>query len=142
MRRARKRRFEKAIPRNNTRALLASLKDNMPVWYAPDQNHAGPQSVFVPFFGITASTLAATSRLANVSGASVVPFFQMRLPGNQGYLLLLCPALDDFPGNDPETDTARINRLLEDVIREMPEQYLWLHRRFKTRPQGEPYPYD
>jgi len=142
MQRARKRRFEKAIPRNNTRALLASLKDNMPVWYAPDQNHAGPQSVFVPFFGVPASTLAATSRLAKVSGASVVPFFQMRLPGNQGYLLILCPALDDFPGNDPETDTARINRLLEDVIREMPEQYLWIHRRFKTRPEAEPCPYD
>jgi KDO2-lipid IV(A) lauroyltransferase len=142
MHRARKRRFEKAIPRNNTRTLLASLKENMPVWYAPDQNHAGPQSVFVPFFGIPASTLAATSRLAKVSAASVVPFFQMRLPGNEGYLLILCPALDDFPGNDPETDTARINRLLEDVIREMPEQYLWVHRRFKTRPQGEPYPYD
>jgi len=141
MRRARKRRFEKAIPRNNTRALLASLKDNMPVWYAPDQDHAGPQSVFVPFFGVPASTLAATSRLAKVSGAPVVPFFQMRLPGNQGYLLVLCPALADFPGNDPEADTARINRLLEDVIREMPEQYLWLHRRFKTRPEGEPYPY-
>lgn len=142
MRRARKRRFEKAIARNNTRALLASLKDNMPVWYAPDQNHGGPQSVFVPFFGVPASTLAATSRLAKVSGASVVPFFQMRLPENQGYLLILCPALADFPGNNPETDTARINRLLEDVIREMPEQYLWIHRRFKTRPEGESYPYD
>jgi len=141
MHRARKRRFEKAIAHDNTRALLASLKDNMPVWYAPDQNHAGPQSVFVPFFGVPASTLAATNRLAKVSGAAVVPFFQMRLPGNQGYLLLLCPALTDFPGNDPETDAARINRLLEDVIREMPEQYLWLHRRFKTRPAGEPYPY-
>jgi KDO2-lipid IV(A) lauroyltransferase len=142
MQRARKHRFEKAIPRNNARALLASLKDNMPVWYAPDQNHAGPQSVFVPFFGVPAATLAATSRLAKISGAAVVPFFQMRLPGNQGYLLILCPALADFPGNDPETDTARINRLLEAVIRERPEQYLWLHRRFKTRPEDEPYPYD
>ena len=141
MRRARQRRFEKAIPRNNTRALLASLKDNMPVWYAPDQNHAGPQAVFVPFFGIPASTLAATSRIAKISGAPVVPFFQMRLPGNQGYLVMLCPALADFPGHDAETDTARINRLLETVIREMPEQYLWIHRRFKTRPQGEPCPY-
>ena len=76
-----------------------------------------------------------------ISGAPVVPFFQMRLPGNQGYLVMLCPALNDFPGHDPETDSARINRLLETVIREIPEQYLWIHRRFKTRPQGEPCPY-
>jgi len=142
MRRARRRRFDKAIPRNDTRALLASLKDNMPVWYAPDQNHGGAQSVFVPFFGLPASTLTTTSRLARVSGAAVVPFFQMRLPNNEGYLLALCPPLDGFPGEDPKTDAARINRLLEDVIREMPEQYLWVHRRFKTRPAGEPYPYD
>jgi len=141
MRRARKRRFEKAIPRNDTRALLGSLRDGMPVWYAPDQNHGGPQSVFVPFFGVSTSTLTATARLAKSSGAAVVPFFQTRLPGNEGYLLTLCPALENFPTDDPQADTARINTLLESVIREMPEQYLWVHRRFKTRPEGEPYPY-
>ena len=141
MHRARKRRFEKAIRRDDTRALLASLKDNMPVWYAPDQNHGGSQSVFTPFFGIQASTLTSTSRLAKVSGAAVVPFFQFRLPGSEGYLLTLCPALDNFPSADPEKDTAVVNHLLETVIREMPEQYLWVHRRFKTRPAGEPYPY-
>ncbi|MFQ5645260.1 MAG: LpxL/LpxP family Kdo(2)-lipid IV(A) lauroyl/palmitoleoyl acyltransferase [Thiogranum sp.] len=141
MRRARKRRFEKAIPRNDTRALLNSLRNGMPVWYAPDQNHGGPQSVFVPFFGIPTSTLTATARLAKASGAAVVPFFPTRLPGNRGYLLTLCPALENFPGDDPRADTARINALLEGVIREMPEQYLWVHRRFKTRPEGEPYPY-
>jgi len=141
MRRARKRRFEKAIPRNDTRALLGSLRDGMPVWYAPDQNHGGAQSVFVPFFGIATSTLTATARLAKSSGAAVVPFFQTRLPDNEGYLLTLCPALENFPTDDPQTDSARINALLESVIREMPEQYLWVHRRFKTRPAGEPYPY-
>ncbi|HHH43584.1 MAG TPA: LpxL/LpxP family Kdo(2)-lipid IV(A) lauroyl/palmitoleoyl acyltransferase [Gammaproteobacteria bacterium] len=141
MQRARKRRFEQAIPRNDTRALLRSLRNGMPVWYAPDQNHGGPQSVFVPFFGIPASTLTATARIAKASGAAVVPFFQTRLPDNEGYLLTLCPALDQFPSGDLHGDTARINRLLEDVIREMPEQYLWVHRRFKTRPEGEPYPY-
>ena len=141
MQRARQRRFEKAIPRDNTRALLASLRNGMPVWYAPDQNHGGPQSVFVPFFGIQASTITATARLARASGAAVVPFFQTRLPNNAGYLLTLCPALDNFPGDDPQADSARINALLEDVIREMPEQYLWVHRRFKTRPEGETAPY-
>ena len=141
MHRARKRRFDKAIPRDDTRALLASLKSRHAVWYAPDQNHGGPQSVFAPFFGISASTLATTSRLAAISGAAVVPFFQSRLPNNEGYLLTLCPALADFPGSDLQADATRINQLFEDVIREMPEQYLWVHRRFKTRPQGEPYPY-
>ena len=141
MHRARQRRFEKAIPSEDTRALLASLKSNHAVWYAPDQNHGGQQSVFAPFFGISASTLATTSRLATISGSAVVPFFQSRLPDNTGYLLTLCPALTDFPGTDPETDAARINQLIEDVVREMPEQYLWVHRRFKTRPPGESYPY-
>jgi KDO2-lipid IV(A) lauroyltransferase len=141
MQRARRRRFERAIPRDDTRALLASLKGGMPVWYAPDQNHAGPQAAFVPFFGIPASTLTATARLARLSGAPVVPFFQARLPGSEGYLLVLCPALENFPGADIEQDTARINQLLESVIREIPEQYLWVHRRFKTRPTGEHYPY-
>lgn len=141
MQRARRRRFERAIARDDTRALLSSLKAGMPVWYAPDQNHAGPQAVFVPFFGIPASTLTATARLARLSGAPVVPFFQARLPGSAGYLLVLCPALDDFPSDDIEQDTARINRLIESVVREIPEQYLWVHRRFKTRPAGERYPY-
>ena len=141
MQRARRRRFERAIPRDDTRALLASLKADMPVWYAPDQNHAGPQAVFVPFFGIPASTLTATARLARLSGAPVVPFFQARLPGSEGYLLVLCPALEGFPGADIEQDTARINRLIEDVVHEIPEQYRWVHRRFKTRPASQRYPY-
>lgn len=141
MQRARQRRFEKAIPRNDTHALLASLKSNHAVWYAPDQNHGGQQSVFAPFFNIKASTLTTTSRLAAISGAAVVPFFQTRLPNNEGYLLMLCPPLTNFPGDNPEADAARINQLIETVIKEMPEQYLWVHRRFKTRPAGEDYPY-
>lgn len=141
MQRARTRRFEKAIPRDDTRALLSSLKQNRAVWYAPDQNHGGSQSVFAPLFGIPSSTLTTTSRLAKISGAAVVPFFQMRLPDNRGYLLTLCPALTNFPGDNPQADAARINYLIETVIREMPEQYLWVHRRFKTRPEGQAYPY-
>lgn len=141
MQRGRARRFLSAIPRNDTRTLLKRLGENHAVWYAPDQNHAGKQSVFAPFFGIQASTLTTTSRLAKISGAAVVPFFQVRLPGRQGYLLVLCPALEAFPGDDLQADAARINRLIEAVAREVPEQYLWVHRRFKTRPPGESYPY-
>jgi Kdo2-lipid IVA lauroyltransferase/acyltransferase len=142
MQRARRRRFETAIPRSDTRTLLKELRNNHAVWYAPDQNHGGDHSVFAPFFGIQASTLTTTSRLAKLSGAAVVPFFQMRLPGDQGYMLALCKALENFPGEDAASDAARINQLIEDVIKEMPEQYLWVHRRFKTRPPGDPSPYN
>jgi len=141
MHRARQRRFDKAIPRDNTRALLASLKAGLPVWYAPDQNHGGAHSTFSPFFGIPASTLTSTARIAGLSGAAVVPFFQVYLAEEHRYLVVLCPALDHFPSGDLQQDTDRINKLLEDVIREVPEQYLWVHRRFKTRPQGQAYPY-
>ena len=136
--RSRRRRFEKAIPRGDPRAMLASLKQNRPVWYAPDQDHGIENSLFVPFFGIPAATLTATSRLARVSGAPVVPFFQRRLPGASGYELTLLPALEDFPGENIEQDTRCIMKLIETRIRQQPEQYLWAHRRFKPRPPGEP----
>ena len=138
---ARTRRFEKAIPKSDARALLVSLKAGMPVWYAPDQHAGGPNSTFAPFFGVPASTLTTTSRVARISGAPVVPFFQTRLPGDRGYLLVLCPPLENFPSDDVALDTARLNRLFEETIREMPAQYLWVHRRFKTMPDGGASPY-
>ncbi|VAW74862.1 Lipid A biosynthesis lauroyl acyltransferase [hydrothermal vent metagenome] len=141
MRKSRQRRFEKAIARDDMRDLLASLKSGMPVWYAPDQNHGGSQSVFAPFFGVPASTLSTPSRIAKISGAAVVPFYPTRLPDDSGYQLTLYPALENFPSDDAEQDATRLNALLEKAIREMPEQYLWVHRRFKTRPEGEAYPY-
>lgn len=142
MRRARTRLFEQAIPRGDLPAMLKSLKQNRPVWYAPDQDFGRENSIFVPFFGVPAATLTATSRLARASGAAVVPFFQTRLPGARGYALTLLPALEDFPGDDIEQDTRRIVALIEARIREHPAQYLWAHRRFKTRPPGEPSVYD
>jgi KDO2-lipid IV(A) lauroyltransferase len=137
-RHARRRRFEKAIPRGDLRGMLASLKQNRPVWYAPDQDFGRDNSVFVPFFGVPAATLTATSRLARLSGAPVVPFFPRRLPGARGYELTLLPALENFPGVDIEQDARRLTGLVEACIRQQPEQYLWVHRRFKTRPPGEP----
>ena len=137
MRKARIRNFEKAIPRKDLRTLLQSLKQNLPVWYAPDQDYGAKHSIFAPFFGIPAASITATSRIARMSGAAIVPFFQTRLPDNKGYRLTLYPALQDFPGEDIEQDTRRINQLIETAIREQPAQYLWVHRRFKTRPPGE-----
>jgi len=138
MHRARTRNFDRAIPRQDLHALLQSLRENMPVWYAPDQDHGIRHGVFAPFFGIPAATLTATSRLARLSGAAVIPFIPTRLPHAAGYRLRLYPPLEDFPGASPEADTRRINALLEAHIREQPEQYLWVHRRFKTRPPGAP----
>ena len=142
MQAARVRNFEKAIPRGDLRGMLNSLKNNVPVWYAPDQDYGADQSVFVPFFGIPAASITGTTRLARISGAPVVPFFQTRLPGARGYRLTLYPALEHFPGASVEEDTRRINAILEERIREQPGQYLWVHRRFKTRPAGEPGVYD
>jgi KDO2-lipid IV(A) lauroyltransferase len=137
MRNARIRNYERAIPRHDLRTMLRSLHENTPVWYAPDQDHGSNHSLFVPFFGMPAATITATSRLARTSGAAVVPFIPTRLADGTGYRLTLYPALEQFPGASQEADTARINAFLEARIREQPEQYLWVHRRFKTRPPGE-----
>jgi KDO2-lipid IV(A) lauroyltransferase len=142
MKSARIRHFGKAIPRGDLRGMLRSLQHNMPVWYAPDQDYGREQSIFVPFFGIPAASITATSRLARLSGAAVVPFFQTRLPGARGYRLTLYPPLDNFPGASVEEDTQRINDIIEARIREQPGQYLWAHRRFKNRPKGEAQVYN
>jgi KDO2-lipid IV(A) lauroyltransferase len=93
--------------------------------------------VFAPFFGIPASTLTATTRLAKLTGAAVLPFGIQRLPDARGYALVIQPAFENFPGENEVEDAARFNALLESQIRENPEQYLWVHRRFKSRPTGE-----
>lgn len=127
----------KAILRDNLLGMRRSLKHNIPVWYAPDQDFGIGKGAFVPFFGIPAATLTVTSTLAKMAQSPVVPFMQTRLPGAQGYVLKLYPALEDFPGEADVEDARRINEFIEARIREQPEQYLWAHRRFKTRPEGE-----
>lgn len=126
------------IPHTDLRAMFRALRHNEVLWYAPDQNYAGKHSAFVPFFGLPASTITATTRIAAASGAPVLPIQARRLPGTGGYHIVLQPALQDFPGKDEADDAARILRLIEGQIRQCPEQYLWVHRRFKTRPAGEP----
>lgn len=143
MRRERERRSRlPPLPHEDVRGLLRAFKKGRAVWYAPDQNHGVRNSVFVPFFGVTACTVMATSRLAALSGAAVVPYFPKRLPGRAGYEVVILPALEHFPSGDLEADTRRTNELLERYIREAPEQYLWVHRRFKTQPPGVASPYD
>ena len=136
--RGRERHVGQAIDRGDVRGILRALRANGCVWYAPDQDYGREHSVFVPFFGVPAATITATSRLAALSGAAVVPLFQRRLPGTGGYVVTLEPALDAFPSGDDAADAARVSRLVERWVRACPEQYLWTHRRFKTRPAGEP----
>ncbi|MFO1371860.1 MAG: LpxL/LpxP family Kdo(2)-lipid IV(A) lauroyl/palmitoleoyl acyltransferase [Candidatus Competibacteraceae bacterium] len=126
------------LPRDDLRSLLRALKKGRAIWYAPDQNLGIRNSVFVPFFGIPACTTTATTRLAAISGAAVVPYFPRRLPDTGGYEVTILPALADFPSGDIVVDTQRINELLEYHVRRAPEQYLWVHRRFKTQPPGNP----
>ena len=111
------------------------------LWYAPDQDMRGKDSVFVPFFGIPAATITATHHLARLSGARVMPFAHRRLPGRGGYVIEVLAPLNDFPSRDPVADTARINGAIEAMVRSAPAQYLWMHKRFKTRPTGEEPPY-
>ncbi|WP_456415780.1 LpxL/LpxP family Kdo(2)-lipid IV(A) lauroyl/palmitoleoyl acyltransferase [Thiolapillus sp.] len=133
------------IPRHNVRGLIRALKQGHAVWYAADQNTARRESVFAKFFGITASTNSATARLAKLSGAAVVPFRAIRRKDGKGHDLFLEPPWEDFPGDDLVADTQRVNDLVERWVRETPEQYMWIHRRFRTRPRrSDPrlYPVD
>lgn len=139
-RRNRELRFDAAISRGDVRQMIKTLKQNQAVWYAPDQSYSDPNSTLVPFFGVPASTNLGTSRLAKVSGAPVLPFFGYRLPGKQGYRLVIHPPVGSFPTDDTDSDTACINQIIEAAVREAPEQYFWVHRRFKNRP-GLPDPY-
>ena len=137
--RARLRRSPCVYAHHDIRALVRSLSEGATVWYATDQDQGGGHAVFAPFFGVPAATLTTVSRLARLSGAAVVPYWPIRLPNGQ-YHIRIFSALEDFP-TDPTTDTIRLNALLEGWVSATPEQYLWVHRRFKTRPPGVLDPY-
>ena len=126
-----------AIERDDIRAMLKVLRAGRAIWYAPDQDYGPKQSIFVPLFGIQAATVTATSKFARLGKARVVPFTQERLADGSGYRLVIHPPLADFPGESEEADCLRINRWIEQAVSQHPEQYLWAHRRFKTRPEGE-----
>ncbi len=141
IRRARARYAATMFTKNEVRGCVRYMKAGGRIWYAPDQDMRGKDTVFVPFFGIAAATLTATHHLARLSGACVIPFFHRRLDGS-GYALRLEAPLADFPGREILADTARINAMIERMAREAPSQYLWIHRRFKSRPPGEAALYD
>ena len=125
------------VERDDLRATIRALKKNKIIWYATDQNYGGKSCVFVPFFGIDTATITSTTKLCNLTGASVVPFTQKRTDHADTYELQLYPAFESFPGEDEISDAARINKFLESYLRENPADYMWLHQRFRNRPPGE-----
>ena len=129
-----------SISSDNPRALISALKRNLPVWYAPDQRQHGEQAALVPFFGIPVTTNIATSRIAQISKAPVLPFFSERLDNDAGYRSSIGPPLENFPSGDPLADAARFHALIEAQVRRYPAQYLWSYKRFKRPgPDGDPY---
>lgn len=122
----------------NLRTIVRAMKTGRPFYYLPDVNFRTRDSIFVPFFGVPAATVSGLSRLSKLTGAAVVPCATRMLPGGQGYVVEVGRAWENYPTDDIEADTRRMNAWIEDVVRTMPEQYYWVHRRFKTRPAGEP----
>jgi KDO2-lipid IV(A) lauroyltransferase len=128
--------YVELIHHRDMRGILRALADNRVVWYAPDIDAGTKRSVFAPFFGVPAASLTSTARLADLSGAAVVPCFYYRCDTAASYEIVVSPALDSFPSADSLRDAARINQLIERAIERAPAQYFWQHRRFKSRPPG------
>jgi Kdo2-lipid IVA lauroyltransferase/acyltransferase len=116
--------------------LIRGLKHGCAMWYAPDQDFGGKDTVFVPLFGVEASALTAPARIAQMAGVPVMPCCIERKPGARGYRLTIGSPLPDFPSGDNERDALSINQATEALIRQNPEQYLWIHKRYKRRPDG------
>ena len=150
-RRAKNQLFDEVLRRGRTRfggqvverleglkPIIKAMRQGVVFYYLPDQDPGRHNTVFVPFFGVPAATLTALGRLARITNALVVPCFMRQLSYGRGYEVIFKPALDNFPTADETADAARMNWEIEQGVREMPEQYFWVHKRFKTRPLGEP----
>ena len=122
---------------DGVRPALRAMKDGRPFYYLPDMDYGPREAIFVPFFGEQAATITGVSRLARVAKARVLPCVTRMLPGGKGYVVRVFPAWEDYPGASVEADTRRVNAFIEEQVRQMPDQYLWVHKRFKTRPPGE-----
>ncbi|MDY0013612.1 MAG: lipid A biosynthesis acyltransferase [Rhodocyclaceae bacterium] len=130
------------VPRSESpRPTVKAMKAGRPFYYLPDMDQRGKNSVFAPFFGVPAATITGLSRFARMADAVVLPCVTRMLPGGQGYQVEIGEPWADFPTEDVEADVARMNREIESLVLTMPEQYYWVHRRFKTRPKGEPKRY-
>jgi len=140
LRTGRERSARRTIEKNDIKSMVRSLRGGTPVWYAPDQSYNRKQSAVLAFFGQPAMTNTATGMLAKLGKAVAVPFFPRRLPGG-GYELKLLPPIENFPSDDPVEDARKYVDILEQQIRLCPEQYYWVHRKFKNRPDNLPDAY-
>jgi KDO2-lipid IV(A) lauroyltransferase len=122
---------------HGVRPALRAMQAGRPFYYLPDMDYGQRDTIFVPFFGNEAATITGVSRLARLAGARVLPCITRMLPRGEGYVVRFLPAWEDYPGASIEADTRRMNAFIEAQVRQMPEQYLWVHKRFKTRPPGE-----
>lgn len=131
-------RFNEAIllsRQDGMRKIVRAMKDGHPFYYLPDMDFGPKESIFVPFFGVQAATIPALSRLVRLTNARVVPVICHQVP--DGYDIEVMPPWENFPGESIEADTEFMNKFIESQVLRMPEQYFWLHKRFKTRPPGE-----
>ncbi len=119
------------------RPILKGMREGMPFVYPPDQDQGVKDGAFIPVFGVPAATMTSVPRIAQMTGAKVVPCITRLLPRAAGYVLTFYPAWENYPTGDDIADTRRMNEFIEQRVCEMPEQYFWLHKRFKTRPEGE-----
>ena len=126
------------IDKTDIRSMIKTLRQKKILWYSPDQDYGSRHSVFVPFFGVNTATINTTAKLASMGKAKVIPMSFIRKPDNTGYVLKFHPEIKlDSEFNSGKNET-KINQFIEKIVRKQPEQYMWLHRRFKTRPPGEP----
>ncbi len=125
------------IGKRNIRMAVRALRSNGVLWYTADLDVKTRKSLFIPFFGVLASTLEAPVQLARTTNAVVIPMVPIREPGNR-YRVKILPPLENFPSDDIEADLTRINAASEQLALMAPDQYWWVHRRFKSRPPGEP----
>ena len=133
----RKHHFDGVVERSDMRQIIKRLKAGRAMWYAADQDYGPKHSVFAPFFDIRTATITVSSRLAQRNDSPVLMLHQLRDIDRRTWTLRFGPVLDDFAQGDLQADATQLNQLLETSLRQTPDQYLWMHRRFKTRPNGE-----
>ena len=136
-RRTRFRPIRLASRQDGIKPVVRRLKARLPLFFLPDMDFGPRDAIFVPFFGVPAATVDAVPRLAALTGAAVVPVLIEQRPTGHGYRIRFLPAWENYPTRDFPADTLRMNQFIEDCIRAAPEQYYWVHKRFKTRPPGE-----
>lgn len=137
LRSGRERSAARTIEKRDIKQMVRSLRQGRIVWYAPDQSYSRKGAVVVPFFGVPCMHTTATSTLARLGNAATIPYFSERLADGR-YLLRVLPPLEGFPGDDLVEDTMQYIRALEGQVRRCPEQYYWIHRKFKDLPEGYP----